>query len=77
LDSTPGNHLVIVRYTPRHDPLSEWVYNRADIDRAKVIWAREIPGVELRPLLDYYKGRQVWLVDADDTSPHLMPYDGK
>jgi len=77
LDSTPGNHLVIVRYTPRHDPLSEWVYNRADIDRAKVTWAREIPGIELRPLLDYYKGRQVWLVDADDASPHLMPYDGK
>ncbi len=77
LDSTPGSHLVIVRYAAQHDVLDEWVYNRADIDRAKVVWAREIPGLSLRPLLDYFAGRQIWLVEPDSASPHLIAYADK
>jgi hypothetical protein len=73
LDSLEGNHLVIVRYSLRHSPLNEWVYNKADIDHAKVVWAREIPELSLRPLLDYFAGRQVWLIEPDDPSPHLIP----
>ena len=37
-----GQHLVIVRYSSRHDPIHEWVYNRADIDAANVIWAQDM-----------------------------------
>ena len=77
LDSIPESHLVIVRYAPQHTPLTEWVYNRADIDHAKVVWAREIPGLSLGPLLDYFAGRQIWLVEPDSASPHLIPYSGK
>jgi len=77
LDSSPGYHLVIVRYSSEHSPLAEWVYNRADIDHAKIVWAREIPGLSLRPLLDYFAGRQVWLVEPDRASPHLIPYAEK
>src|SRR6266849_5450112 len=75
LDCSPGNHLVIVRYSPQHGPLAEWVYNRADIDHAKVVWAREIPGLSLRPVLDYFAGRQIWLVEPDSTAPHLIRYE--
>ncbi|MGA6982014.1 MAG: hypothetical protein WCC95_19270 [Candidatus Sulfotelmatobacter sp.] len=65
LAGLPGDHLVIVRYAPDHIPGHEWVYNVADVDRSRIVWAREIPGQDLRPLFDYYHNRDVWLVDAD------------
>lgn len=74
LDSMPGNDLVIVQYLPDHNPGAEWVYNAADIDHSKVVWARDIPGVSLQPLLDYFRGRRVWLLQADANPPKLSPY---
>lgn len=74
LATTPGQHLVIVRYSPQHDPLREWVYNRADIDHAKVVWAREIPGVPMGPLLAYFHERRAWLLEADASEPVVVPY---
>jgi hypothetical protein len=72
IQSTAGTSLVIVRYDPDHNPLEEWVYNRADIDRAKIIWAREIPAVSMQPLLDYFHDRKVWLVEPDENPPKLF-----
>jgi hypothetical protein len=74
LADKPGQHLVLVRYLPSHNPHKEWVYNAADIDHAKIVWAREIPGRDLRPLLDYYRDRSVWVVEADLPSPSFAPY---
>jgi len=74
LQATPQKHLVIVRYAPSHNVLDEWVYNSADIDAAKVVWAREIPGRDPKPLLDYYRDRKIWLVNADASPPQLEPY---
>ncbi len=71
-------HLVIVRYTTWHNALQEWVYDRADIDDAKTVWAREIPGVSMQPLLDYFRGRDVWLVEPDrGLVPRLLPYSSQ
>jgi len=52
----------------------EWVYNLADIDHAQVVWAREIPGVDIRPLLEYFRGHTVWLVERDVNPVQLRPY---
>lgn len=73
LKATPGQHLVLVRYSPVSSG-GEWVYNEADIDHAKVIWAREIPGRDLKPLLDYFRDRRVWLAQPDSSPPRLDPY---
>jgi uncharacterized membrane protein (UPF0136 family) len=65
LEQMPGRQLVIVRYAADHNSLDEWVYNAADIDRSKVIWAREMDNAENLELIDYYKDREVWLVEPD------------
>jgi hypothetical protein len=74
LEHLPGKHLVVVRYSPRHFVLREWVYNAADIDDSKIVWAREIPGVNMQPLFDYFRGRQAWVADPDSDPPQLMPF---
>ena len=40
LEALPGKHLVIVLYTDNHNIHDDWVYNGAEIDSAKVLWAR-------------------------------------
>jgi hypothetical protein len=76
LEGKPGQHLVIVRYSPEHNAHAEWVYNGADIDGAKIVWVRYIPGTSLEPILAYFHNRQIWFVDPDDTdtTPTLLPY---
>ena len=71
----PGGQLVIVHYNPNHQlAFHDWVYNRADLNSAKVIWADDMGPAQNRELIRYYKNRRVWLVDADDQPPKLEPY---
>lgn len=72
LEALPGKQLVIVRYSPSHLP-EEWVYNRADIDAAKVVWAREAQQGDA-PLLQYFRDRTVWLLEPDGAFGNLTLY---
>jgi hypothetical protein len=75
LAGLPGRQLAIVRYEPGHKPVSvEWVYNAADIDSANVVWAREMSPAMNRELIDYFKDRQVWLVEPDCTPAKVSRY---
>jgi hypothetical protein len=74
LDSLPEHHLVLVRYKPDHDAMADWVYNGADIDSSKVVWARDMGATANEELIRYYKDRRIWLLEADDTPPSLSPY---
>lgn len=77
LAALPGEHLVLVRYSKDHNSGEEYVYNDADIDHAKTVWAREIPGKDLSPLLNYFKNRDVWLYEPDADDQSVTPYEIK
>ena len=63
LQTLSGDHVVIVRYSQHYYLPTEWVYNGADIDNAKVIWAHDLRRKRNRELLNYYRKRTIWLVD--------------
>lgn len=70
----PGQQLVFVRYSPHHVFQDEWVWNSADIDAAKAVWARDLGPAEDAKLRSYYPRRNVWLVEPDVPSPQLSKY---
>jgi hypothetical protein len=74
LGRLPGQHLVVVRYDSNHNPDHEWVYNEADIDSAKVVWAREMDEGRNRELTRYFQDRNVWLLEPDVIPPKLSRY---
>lgn len=74
LEKQPGGQLAIVRYTPDHDIFDDWVYNAADIDNSKVVWARDMDPATNRELFRYFKDRKVWLVKPDFNPPKVSPY---
>ncbi len=66
LEADGKKHLVIVKYGPGHVPDSEWVYNRADIDNSRVVWARDLGEAENRNLLNYFNDREVLILEPDN-----------
>jgi hypothetical protein len=73
LEAAPGRHLVIVSYGPHHDLNWEWVYNAADIDNSKIVWAREMDAQDDQELLNYFHDRKVWHVSGDESPARLEP----
>jgi hypothetical protein len=72
LRNMPGKHLIIVVYGPEHNVNFDWVYNDADIDRSKVVWARDMGAEQNAKLLAYYRDRQVWRLTVDRNTEQLL-----
>jgi hypothetical protein len=77
LAPTPGKQLVFVRYWPQHMFQDEWVYNAADMDHARVVWARDLGPSDDQMLLHYYPDRTAWLLEPDATPPKLTRYQAE
>ncbi len=62
LAAIPGNHLVIVSYDLKTYDTVEWVYNEPDIDRARIVFARDMGPEKNQELIRYYPDRRIWRV---------------
>lgn len=60
LERIPGDHLVLVSYGPQHEIYQELVYNQADIDHGRIIWARSLSAQSDQALVKHYGGRRAW-----------------
>lgn len=75
LDADPNRSLVLVRYDSQtHQNDDAWVYNRADVEHAKVVWARELDPASNLQLIHHFAGRKVWLALPDEQPQRLVPY---
>jgi hypothetical protein len=74
LSALPGSQLAMVRYSTTHEVFDEWVYNSADIDASKVIWADDMGARGNEELLEHYKDRTAWLIQPDLSPVSVTPY---
>jgi hypothetical protein len=74
LEQMSGKQLVLVNYGPHHDFDWEWVWNHAEIDSSKVVWARDMGDTGNQELLSYFKDRRVWRMNGDISPPSLKSY---
>ncbi len=74
LNAIPGAHLIIVRYGPDHNVDRDWIYNEPDIDRARIVWARDMGKEQNLEVLQYFRNRHAWLMSGDESPPQLEPY---
>jgi len=74
VEQMTGKHLILVNYGAHHDLKLEWVYNGADIDGAKVVWARDLGDHDNQELLQYFHDRKAWRLEADEIPPRLSAY---
>jgi hypothetical protein len=71
LENLPGDHLVFVS---SDDPDYAWVYNGANIDQSKIVWAWDMGKARNLELIDYFKDRRVWLVRLHSQPREAGPY---
>lgn len=72
LEAIPGEHLVFVSYNLKNYDTFEWVYNEPDIDRARVVWARDMGPEKNAELIRYYPNRHVWQVRVSKGQPAML-----
>lgn len=81
LNQDSGRHVILVRLgsTSYAYPHFSWVYNRADIDASKVIWAWELDREQNQTLCQYYRGREIWrleigsgVINRDSLKPYVQ-----
>ena len=72
LNEYPEGNVVFVRYAPARNIFEEWVYNSADIDGQRVIWALDKGPEQNTAVLRYYAGRKFWLLlpDIRESGPY-------
>ncbi len=74
-DDPSQEHLVITSYGDDYRIVDDWVYNAADIDRAHIVYARDMGLEKNEQLVEYFHNRKVWRWHLEsDEAMSLEPY---
>ncbi len=74
LEAIPGRHVVFVQIHREYYSTTEWVYNEAEIDRARIVWVHDMGPAMNEEVLQYYFDRKAWFVNVEDAPYRLLPY---
>lgn len=75
LERVPGKHLILARHEDEGNSTRELVWNLADIDSQKIVWARDLKAEWSAAAANYYADRKVWLLQSSPKhGPMLTPY---
>jgi hypothetical protein len=73
LAAMPGDHLVLVKAKTDEMNLFQWIYNGADIDGSRIVWARDLGEERNARLMQYFAQRRVWIVDPNVEPATCVP----
>jgi len=74
LEKQSGSHLVFVAYDDEASLHEEWVWNGAELESSRVIFAHHLGDTKNRELVAAYPGRFLWLVIVSNSDAALTPY---
>lgn len=68
-----GRHLVVVK---EECSPANWgfVYNDADVDASKIVWAKDLGPKANDALLAYYRDRTIWLLEIERGEARIRPF---
>ncbi|MBV8843937.1 MAG: hypothetical protein JO307_14100, partial [Bryobacterales bacterium] len=72
-----GKHVVMVRYSADHSFHYGVVFNDADIDASRIVWARDLGDAANKEIKHYYRDRQFWQYNPDLAPDALAPMTGQ
>lgn len=70
LNASKEKYLIVVKYGPHHSYYNDWIFNSANIDGSKVVWARDMELQKNCELINYFNDRVIWSLEIDrDEAP--------
>jgi hypothetical protein len=78
LKQQPGKHILFLETADAFPADARfYVYNRADIENAEIIWAHKLSAEENAALINHYKNRSVWLLKNVNQNAVLVKYENQ
>ena len=64
VEQEKGRQLVLVRNLVIDEPIHELIWNDADVDRQRIVWARDLKAEWSAAAIRYFQPSKVWLVEV-------------
>ena len=75
IEKLPGKYIAVVSYGSDYTVHDEIVYNKADIENAKLIWAYDLGEEKNKVLLSYYNNRKILRIKISGSQIKIKPLD--